>query len=215
VTWGEVHALQEDIIEAYWARTLRVDQQRRDGSDEADGGDGDGEPAYGPNGPNRGLYRDSEIVLDRDKPSSGKETERWSGDGDNRAARRLLKFTLYRDIDPTPRKHWLVANFLGRGDLSCVFGAPGSGKSCLVVDLAGHIGAGMEWFGRRASKGAVLIVVAERAKLTERRLAAFRQHHRLDDLPIAVVSGPVDLRSSPEQRRPSYNTQTTFTHRQA
>jgi hypothetical protein len=59
-----------------------------------------------------------------------------------------LRFVLYKDIDPAPRKDWLVHNFLGAGELSCVFGAPGSGKSTLMNDLAGHIAAGLAWFGR-------------------------------------------------------------------
>lgn len=63
-------------------------------------------------------------------------------------------------------------------------------------DLAGHVAAGRAWFGRAVTRGAVLYVAAKRANVVRRRFAAFRRHHCLDDLPIAVVSGSVDLRSS-------------------
>ena len=113
-----------------------------------------------------------------------------------RSARGALTFVMYADIDARPRKNWLVTNFLGANELSCLFGAPSSGKSVLASDLAGHIAAGRAWFGRAVTKGAVLYIAAERANLVNRRFAAFRLHHGLDDLPIAVVSGSVDLRTS-------------------
>ena len=107
-----------------------------------------------------------------------------------------FQFTLYKDIDRTPRKDWLVDNFLGECEVSCDFGPPSCGKSVLATDCAAHIAAGLPWFGRRVAKGAVLYIAAERAALVKRRLAAFRLHHGLEDIPLAVISGLIDLRSS-------------------
>ena len=61
--------------------------------------------------------------------------------------------------------------------------------------MACHVAGGMPWLGRRVHQGAVLYVAAERAKLTERRFAAFRKHHQLHDLPLAVIAGAVDFLS--------------------
>jgi hypothetical protein len=108
-----------------------------------------------------------------------------------------LSFTFYRDIDPRPRKDWLIQNFIGQGELSCLYGHPGSSKSTIAGDLACHIAAKMNWFGRYTSQGGVLYVAAERVAVVKRRLAAFRKHHDLDDIPLAVVGGPADLRTSP------------------
>ena len=101
--------------------------------------------------------------------------------------------TLYRDIEPEPRKLWMVDGILGAGELSVVYGAPGSGKSVLVGDAACHVATATEWFGRRVEPGVVLYVAAERAKLVERRFAAFRRHHQLDDAALAVVAGVFNL----------------------
>jgi len=60
-----------------------------------------------------------------------------------------LGFTLYDDIDLTPRKTWTVEGFLGDGELVCPFGSPSAGKSVLVGDKNGHVAAGRQWFGRR------------------------------------------------------------------
>ena len=107
-----------------------------------------------------------------------------------------LSFTLYRDIEAQPRKLWLIHDYLGAGELSCIFGPPGSGKSVLAGDLAAHVAAGRLWFGRRVQQGGVLYVAIERAPLVKRRLAAFRDHHVVEEIPLAVVSGHADLRTS-------------------
>lgn len=104
--------------------------------------------------------------------------------------------TRFADIDPSPRKTWLVERILGDGELSCIFGPPGSGKSALATDLATHIAAGMPWLGRSVKAGAALYVAAERAPLVKRRMAAWQKHHSITDLPLAVLDGTIDLRTS-------------------
>jgi hypothetical protein len=110
-------------------------------------------------------------------------------------------FVLYRDIDPAPRKAWLIEDVLGAGEFSVWYGAPGSGKSVLIGDAACHVAIGAPWFGRRVQQGAVLYIAAERAKLVERRLAAFRKHHGVNDAPLAVVAGVFDLVGSQADTR--------------
>ena len=105
-------------------------------------------------------------------------------------------FTLFRDIELEPQKTWLVHDFLGDGELSCIFGPPGSGKSVLAGDIAAHVAAGRKWLGRRVQFGSVLYVAVERVSLVKRRFAAFRNHHGVEDIPLAVMSGCIDLRTS-------------------
>lgn len=108
-----------------------------------------------------------------------------------------LTFTLFRDIDPNLKKDWLVHNIIGAGELSGWFGNPGSGKSLIVGDLGFHIAAGKKWFNRITTHGAVLYVAAERAEVVKRRMAALKLHYGIDDIPLATVTGPADLRTSP------------------
>lgn len=109
-----------------------------------------------------------------------------------------LRLTLFADIDPAPRKTWLVENMLGAGELSVIFGAPSGGKSALATHTAACIAAHRTWLGRTVLGGAVLYVAAERAALVKRRLAAWRRRHGTDYLPLGVLQGTVDLRSSKE-----------------
>jgi AAA domain len=106
-----------------------------------------------------------------------------------------IRYTKFSAIEAAPVKKWLVKDFLGAGEMSCAYGPPGSAKSLLVGDLAAHIARGTDWMGRRIMQGAVLYVAAERAALVQRRFAAFRLHHGLDDaeIPLVVLSGSFDL----------------------
>jgi AAA domain len=56
--------------------------------------------------------------------------------------------------------------------------------------------AGLPWFGRQVSQGAVLYIAAERGALVERRMAAWRLHHGIDDIPLGIVAKSIDLRSN-------------------
>jgi hypothetical protein len=104
-----------------------------------------------------------------------------------------ISYTRFAEIDPTPIKKWLVKDFLGAGEMSCAYGPPGSAKSLLAGDLAAHVAWGQDWMGRRVSQGAVLFVAIERAGLVKRRLAGISQHHGIAELPLAVLSGSIDL----------------------
>lgn len=107
-----------------------------------------------------------------------------------------INYTTFADIGRTPHKKHLIHNFLGAGELSCLFGSPGSGKSVLAGDIAAHLAAGQQWFDRRVMPGGVLFIAAERAALIKRRLAAFRIYYNVtESLPLAILSGETDLRN--------------------
>jgi hypothetical protein len=107
---------------------------------------------------------------------------------------RSRPFLLFKDIDLQASKDWLVRNFLGADEASAFYGKPGDGKSVLAEDMALHIAAGREWYGRKVKQGAVVYVALERKKLVERRAIAFRLEHSLTDVPFAIVGGVHDFR---------------------
>jgi AAA domain len=108
---------------------------------------------------------------------------------------RRLTFTTFADVEQHPRKDWLVRDFLGVGEMSAKYGMPGTAKSALAGDLSAHVAAGLPWFKRQVSQGAVLYIAAERAALVKRRMAAWRLHHGINDIPLAIVAKSIDLRS--------------------
>lgn len=110
------------------------------------------------------------------------------------AADRRRRFTLYEDLQAASNKLWLVKGLLGEREVSTVYGAPGCGKSVLIEDMALHIAAGLEWFGRPVKLGSVVYVALERAALVERRAIAFRNKHDEHDVAFALVRGVHDFR---------------------
>ncbi len=108
---------------------------------------------------------------------------------------RRLTFVTFADIEDHPRQRWLVQNFLGVGEISAIYGMPGTAKSALAGDLGAHVAAGFPWFSRQVSQGAVLYIAAERAALVNRRMAAWRLHYGINDIPLGIVAKSIDLRS--------------------
>jgi hypothetical protein len=89
---------------------------------------------------------------------------------------------------------WLVQGLIEQGAVSAISGPPGSGKSFLLVDLAGHVASGRSWFGRKVLKGAVIYIAAESSTSTERRAAlARRVKFGPVELPLKIVQEPVLL----------------------
>lgn len=110
-----------------------------------------------------------------------------------RSLRPPFPFKFVTQIDPAARKEWLVRGMFGAGEFSIVYGDPGSGKSVLAADLAFHVAAGLDWHGRAVRPGAVLFVAAERAKLTERRLAALVMKYDRPEARLVILGEHYDF----------------------
>ena len=60
------------------------------------------------------------------------------------------------DVMNAPPLQWLVRGVLPAQGLACIFGASGSGKSFLALDLCAAIAAGVDWFGFRVTAAPVI-----------------------------------------------------------
>ncbi len=90
---------------------------------------------------------------------------------------------------------WIIKGVLPAADLGVVYGAPGSGKSFFVLDLALSVARGVEWRGRKVTQRRVLYLVAEGGSGAALRLQAYRQHHELADtsFPLGVMASQPNL----------------------
>lgn len=99
------------------------------------------------------------------------------------------------DIGPLLVGLWLIKQFLPAEGLALIYGHSGSGKTFLALDIAMHIALGWDWCGRKVKQGAVVYVGAEGQTGLRNRIAAFKQHHGIEDAPIALIPCPIDLQA--------------------
>jgi hypothetical protein len=82
--------------------------------------------------------------------------------------------------DTAPRSY-VIKNMLAPGQLGCVFGAPGAGKSVLAPHLAYAVARGRPVFGQRTKPGTVFYVAAEDEAGMRQRIHALRRRHGAAD----------------------------------
>jgi hypothetical protein len=101
----------------------------------------------------------------------------------------LLSPTECRDA---PARDYRVKGMIADGDVGCIYGAPGAGKSLLAPHIGYAIAQGRDAFGMRTRKGHVLYVAAEDARGMRSRIRALLTRH--GDAPdFTLVDGVSDL----------------------
>lgn len=80
----------------------------------------------------------------------------------------------------------LVQGLIDLNTLCVLYGAYGSGKSFVALDLAAHIATGRKWHGREVHQGPVLYIVGEGAHGMRGRWRAWADRYGQDDTPDLV-----------------------------
>lgn len=90
---------------------------------------------------------------------------------------------------------WIIKGVLPKAGLGVVYGASGSGKSFVVLDMGMAIARGAEWRGRKVRQGRVAYIAAEGADGFRKRLAAYAQHSQVDleGVPMVVLNAAPNL----------------------
>lgn len=88
---------------------------------------------------------------------------------------------------------WLIKTVLPKGELGVLFGASGSGKTFVALDLAFSIARGVAWRERRTTKGRVVVIAAEGGNGLGKRAEAYARFHGFDlhdvvDLQVITAS---------------------------
>lgn len=93
-----------------------------------------------------------------------------------------------------------IKNVLSRSSYAEVYGAPGEGKTFVVLDMGYHIAANREWMGHKVHGGPVLYLGFEGRGGLVARAKALRQHYGNEVVPFYVTEGaPFNIRT-PEGR---------------
>lgn len=87
----------------------------------------------------------------------------------------------------------LIDGFLYRDTLGRANGPSGHMKSFVMLDLAGHVGAGQSWHGHAVTQGTVIYLVAEGAAGMLKRVRAWEQHHGRKMREVLFLPRPVQV----------------------
>ena len=79
----------------------------------------------------------------------------------------------------TKNVRWLVKGLVPEDSMGMIFGASGTYKSFIAIDMALHIAHGMDWAGLRTKQGPVAYIAAEGGAGISRRLKAWRNQFGL------------------------------------
>lgn len=90
---------------------------------------------------------------------------------------------------------WCVKHVLPADAIGVMFGAPGTFKSFIALDLALHVAHGLPWLGRKTKQGPVIYIAAEGGTGLMRRVRAWHQARGLDwvGIPFYVIPAAVML----------------------
>lgn len=88
-----------------------------------------------------------------------------------------LTFLTPNECDASPSREYLIKGLLARGDVGCIFGAPGAGKSLAGPFLGFMVALGKSAFGMRTRQGKVFYVAAEDHSGMLGRVKALKREH--------------------------------------
>jgi hypothetical protein len=107
--------------------------------------------------------------------------------------RDALPLVWARDMEAVTDTTDFVEDLLGEGQMSVVYGESNSGKTFWATDLAMHVAAGKAWFEREVETGGVIYVALEGGFGIRNRVAAWKLHHGVSDMPLGVIPTSINM----------------------
>lgn len=116
-------------------------------------------------------------------------------DGIDGPAASVPLLTLDQLREQSKATDWLVKHIVPAESVGLLYGASGTFKSFIGIDLALSVAHGLQWLGRKTRKGPVIIIAAEGGSGLWKRIVAWHRERRLQwkDAPVYVVPISVDL----------------------
>lgn len=103
-----------------------------------------------------------------------------------------LSFLSPADCEASPSRGYVIKGFIAPGDVACIFGAPGAGKSLIAPHLGYAVAQGRETFGMRSKACGVFYVAAEDPHGMRGRIRALKDAYGDADR-FHLVEGVSDL----------------------
>lgn len=135
------------------------------------------------------ALQSARVKWDLPEPKDDIESEeRARDDGDS-----VFPLFTVDDLEDIHPPEFLIDELLTEQGLAILYGAPGSGKSFIALDMALRIAYGMEWHGKATQRTGVLYIAGEGHVGLAKRVKGWRFEHAMEGascpfllLPVAV-----------------------------
>ena len=108
---------------------------------------------------------------------------------------RALRLMHLEEVEALPPPVWIVDGLVSERSLAIPFGPPKVGKTFIVLSMALHIAAGMDWAGLKVAQGGVVFIAGEGVGGLSIRLKAMRQRYGMpSNIPFWVIPRAVNFR---------------------
>ena len=108
-----------------------------------------------------------------------------------------LKLLSLEELALQPKVDWLIEGIIPANALACIYGAPGSGKSFMALDMALRLAQGESWEDRDTNLAASVYIAAEGVAGLSDRVTAWRTQFGSDsegfERRFSVIGRPVDV----------------------
>ena len=95
-----------------------------------------------------------------------------------------FKFLEFKDLRSLPKPEWLLYNVLPTKGVSFIYGPPKSGKTFVMVTIAGSVASeNINWMDLATKHGHVIYIAAEDIDEVARRFIAWADVNKINDLP--------------------------------
>jgi hypothetical protein len=114
-----------------------------------------------------------------------------------RAGQQAFSIKWDADIKRTAGGDYMIKGLIPSRGFGAIYGASGTFKSFVALDMAYHIALGKRWAGRRVSQGVALYIAAEGMGGMTKRVEGFRMAHGNwpDRVPFALMPASPNLGS--------------------
>ena len=137
------------------------------------------------------------------KPVRGKAADDGGEVPDEELASRLMRYVEFDQdaaIERARNKRWLIYGILPHADVGYLYGAPGSYKSFMAVDIASHVASATKWNGIDVDyPGAVLYIAGEGASELHVRKKAWGIATGQDNTALTILERGVNINSVTER----------------
>jgi AAA domain len=113
-----------------------------------------------------------------------------------RLDREVMPIEWLSDIKPNLTGAWRIKGLLPRTGLACIYGASGSGKTFLALDIACHIATGKAWGDRKTDQGVVIYIAAESPASLNNRASLWRDANADTDIPLGIIPRTLNLKDA-------------------